>query len=397
MAGMGCVLMDDFADALLMVKAGHPELAGWWGKLLGGSGGGGGGAGKVYGVEWDYSSPSPKLTRIGDAAGFPDPVPATSLTGTGSSPFDRVMPWAGMRMCNIIGGEAAYWQGDPQFSETDYDTMVFIPEFWYKAEKDTNASKWRWSISPSEKDGYAKHPGSGRYIGRFHSSGSSAGVYSKADAMPLASTTRSDYRTYSHGKGTKWWMLDIATWSALQLLYLIEFADFDSQTVLELGQSSGDVVASGGTSGAVYHTLKRSGESNQYRWVEDPYSNGYIWIDGLVASSRVAYVGTDNARFSDDTTYLTNTGITLPASAYATGFGFSSAFPWALIPDTSGGSSDTYVTDYVFSNANHNDKRALSGGGRSGGTLSQGLFCFNAANSGEYNATYLSSRLIFIP
>ena len=40
MAGMGCVLMDDFADALLLAKAGHPELAGWWGKLLGGGGGG---------------------------------------------------------------------------------------------------------------------------------------------------------------------------------------------------------------------------------------------------------------------------------------------------------------------------------------------------------------------
>lgn len=39
---MGCVLMD-FADALLMVKAGHPELAGWWGKLLGGGGDDGGG------------------------------------------------------------------------------------------------------------------------------------------------------------------------------------------------------------------------------------------------------------------------------------------------------------------------------------------------------------------
>ena len=28
--------MDDFADAYLMCKLGHPELAGWWGKLLGG-------------------------------------------------------------------------------------------------------------------------------------------------------------------------------------------------------------------------------------------------------------------------------------------------------------------------------------------------------------------------
>ena len=30
----------DFAEAYLMCKLGHPELAGWWGKLLGGGGGG---------------------------------------------------------------------------------------------------------------------------------------------------------------------------------------------------------------------------------------------------------------------------------------------------------------------------------------------------------------------
>ena len=45
MAGSGWVLMDDFADAYLLTKLGHPELAGWWGKVLGGSSGGGGGGG----------------------------------------------------------------------------------------------------------------------------------------------------------------------------------------------------------------------------------------------------------------------------------------------------------------------------------------------------------------
>ena len=51
----------------------------------------------VYGVEWDYSQASPALTRTDDAVGFPAPVPATSLDGSGSSPFDSVMPWAGMK------------------------------------------------------------------------------------------------------------------------------------------------------------------------------------------------------------------------------------------------------------------------------------------------------------
>lgn len=35
----------DFADAYLLTKLGHPELAGWWGKVLGGGSGGGGGGG----------------------------------------------------------------------------------------------------------------------------------------------------------------------------------------------------------------------------------------------------------------------------------------------------------------------------------------------------------------
>lgn len=59
---MGCVLMDDFADALLMVKAGHPELAGWWGKLLGGASGGGGSGGGGGGYDDGGDKPFDELT-----------------------------------------------------------------------------------------------------------------------------------------------------------------------------------------------------------------------------------------------------------------------------------------------------------------------------------------------
>lgn len=69
MAGMGCVLMDEFADALLMVKAGHPELAGWWGKLLGGD-------------EKTFYAINPKQTGTGDPS--PDNIrpilPGLTLT-----------------------------------------------------------------------------------------------------------------------------------------------------------------------------------------------------------------------------------------------------------------------------------------------------------------------------
>lgn len=50
----------------------------------------------IYGVEWDWTSSGPtKGTRTDGAAGFADPQPAVN-NGNGSSPFDGLMPWAGM-------------------------------------------------------------------------------------------------------------------------------------------------------------------------------------------------------------------------------------------------------------------------------------------------------------
>lgn len=50
----------------------------------------------IYGVEWDWTSSGPtKGTRTDAAAGFSDPNPAVN-NGNGSSPFDNLMPWAGM-------------------------------------------------------------------------------------------------------------------------------------------------------------------------------------------------------------------------------------------------------------------------------------------------------------
>lgn len=53
----------DFAEAYLLTKLGHPELAGWWGKLLGGASGGGGSGGGGGGSDDDGGSkPFDELT-----------------------------------------------------------------------------------------------------------------------------------------------------------------------------------------------------------------------------------------------------------------------------------------------------------------------------------------------
>ncbi len=346
----------------------------------------------AYGVEWNYNQSSPALTRVGLAASLADPVPATTLYETGSSPFDSIMPWAGMRRYNIIDGAVAYSEDDAGYSESAYDTMVYIPEFYYTAHKDTTDGKWLWAISPTPLEGYVKHPGSGRYVGRFKTSGSSAAVCSMAGVQPLVNTSRTNFRTYSRNKGAKWYMLDLASWSALQMLYLVEFANFDSQGKIGQGYGS-DSQATGSTTGALYHTINGGSTYNSYRWVEQPFGRCREWVDGFVASDRAVYTGISNATFGDTTTGLSATGITLPSSNYISGFGYSEECPYAFIPD-SASSGSSAVSDYVYS---YTGVCALYVGGYFNSSANYGFFFFGANNTASNSNSSLGSRLLYIP
>jgi len=346
----------------------------------------------AYGVEWNYANSATTLTRKGLAASFTNPSPATSVSGTGSSPFDNIAPWKDMEVVNVKPDGTILHKGDAGFSMTDNDTMVYIPEFYFTAYKDTENQKWLWAISPTEKEGYVKHPGSGRYVGRYHTSGSSSAVYSKSGASPLVNTNQTNFRAYSKNKGAGWYMLDLASWAAVQMLYIVEFANFNSQSMLGTGWNTGSIASMGGTDAATYHTIKASRAHNQYRWIEDPFSNVYDWIDGFVGSTQEVYAGTNNAAFNGDPSTLTRTGIKLPSSNYIKGFGYSKYAAWAFLPDTTGGTATTYVTDYALS---YSSLRPACVGGCCGSDGNYGLFYFSAYGTASASNGSLGSRLLF--
>lgn len=359
-----------------------------------------------YGVDWFYSGTSPQLTRIGSAANFSDPQPATSLNGSGSSPFDSIMPWAGMKRYNIINGAVSYSQDDAGFSQTNYDTVVYIPAFYYRAEKDTTEQRWTWAISPTAQEGFSKHPGSGRYVGRYHMNRFGAEVYSRSQLVP-SSDSSANLRSYAHSKGASWYMLDFATWSAIQMLYLIEFAHFGSQTTLGTGYVgvTSSAASGGATDNAVYHTLKVSGEHNQYRWIEDPYSNIRDMIDGAYAATYGEfYAGIDNSQFNSSRppAGTSSTGIYLSSGegwSAITDFKTSASannVPWAFVPNGSGTTDNSkYVTDGVKSGANC--VVSIGGDYSSTDSANNGMFSFDASQRYNSSKTNVGTRLIFIP
>lgn len=69
----------------------------------------------IFGVVWDYANSATSLTRL-TAASDPNGYVTVDITeepnaalgtGTGSSPFDSFMPWAGMEEYNIINSSGS--------------------------------------------------------------------------------------------------------------------------------------------------------------------------------------------------------------------------------------------------------------------------------------------------
>lgn len=355
----------------------------------------------VFGVCWDTSNSSTALTRLtpsSDPYGYvtksvtTEPKPAVG-TGSGSSPFDSYAPWNGMKECNLnASGTVTAWKGDSRFShDCDY-TMVFIPAF-YVAQK-RSGTKQYFYVSDKPKTGFTKHPGSGKYIGKYHMGSVRP---STALVSPYVNITRATARSNAKSKGSKFHLYDFATYCAIIFLYIVEFANWNCQTKIGQGfVSRNSSTQSGATDSMTYHTGRASGTdgqtSVQYRWIENLWGNVYQWVDGFNANGTAAYYCTDPSKYADDTaTGYTNIG-TLPASGWIKDLTVTDN--GLLIPKTSGGSETTYVPDYAYSDP---DWRVLCVGGDWNEGTYAGLLSFNASTSSSGSYSNVSARLLCEP
>ena len=146
----------------------------------------------------------------------------------------------------------------------------------------------------------------------------------------------------------------------------------------------------------VYHTGRAHSGDNaavQYRGVENPWGNVREWVDGINIGERSVYICTDPENYVDNTaTNYTYSNIQLSKSGWIKGLGLSTNFPWAYLPNESGGSSTTYIPDYMYSSTGW---RGLYVGGNWSERLNAGLFCFIASSSSSFTSSDLGARLQF--
>ena len=293
----------------------------------------------IYGVDFTNMATTSKCTRTDAAANFADPQPAVA-GGTGSSPFDNIMPWSGMVRST-----------DPNAGE-----VVAIPKFYYKWETDgTKATGLK--ISMGKQPGFKTSPahmdkGDGKgerdvvYVGRYHSCSTNK---STTGQMPKTKITRSAARTAVHSLGSNVWQFDFATRVTIWMLYLVEFADWNSQAKIGYGCGNRSSAKNVGASDSMqYHTgtmqANRTdwGIGVQYRYIEGLWDNVYDWMDGCYYSTNRMFVILNPNNFSDTEN---GTVIGKPvASDWIASFAVSD---WAIYPNsTTGGSSTTGSCDY---------------------------------------------------
>lgn len=248
----------------------------------------------IYGVYWGGTG-EPGMTRTDDASEFVDPVPYVSGASAYASPFDDLMPWKGMVRVS-----------DPEAGE-----LVAIPKFWYKWTRSGDSMKLQiadkategFLVSPAHADrGDGKGERDVVYVGRYHCA---SDYKSKTGNSPKANITRSAARSGIHNLGSTIWQWDYAMLWTIRMLYLVEFANWNSQAKIGYGCSdSGSVQNSGLTDSMPYHTgTTKSNRTTyghtQYRYIEDLWGNVLDWCDGIYFSGADVYCIKNPASFSD--------------------------------------------------------------------------------------------------
>ena len=304
----------------------------------------------IYGAEWDGTSTT-EWTRTDDSVGFTDPSPAVN-NGNGSSPFDTIMPWAGM----VVEDDATAGK------------LVKIPKYWFKWTRSGNGMKLQISngpeagfhVSPAHADrGDGKGERDYVYVGRYHCNTS---YKSQAGSQPAVSMTRAAARSSIHNLGSTYWQYDYAMYWTTMMRYLVEYANLNSQATIGYGFSpSFQKYNIGATDNMVYLTGTSAASrttygSVQYRHIEGLWDNVFDWCDGIRFSGSTVYCIANPASFSD-TSGGTNVGTRATSSGYISGWTnpTASGFEYALYPNAVAGSESTYGCD----RCNHNTSGGL--------------------------------------
>lgn len=365
-----------------------------------------------YGVLIDNRNSSPLLTRVGNPTLHQTLPIQSSLKGCTLLDDGTVNYY-------LSSTRDSYKENNTTASVldgTDGQVMVEIPEHYFKVKTiDTYQTEIRISTVPLS--GYMLVPK--RYISKYKATlqrsnnklssvlnlttdyrGGNNSATNDANSKtllgkPVSSVSLTNFRTYARnrGNGTRWNCSTYESHKSLYWLYVIEYANLNSQaavtskdaitgfmqgglgagvttanstewnnfngynpicpigTTSSLGNSSGEidftVVDFGGTG------VDRTFKANRYRGIENPFGDIWEWTDGILVNNNVTsdlYTCSNPDNFSSTvlTNYI-NRGSIIRTDGYVKTMILG--VNGDILPTSIGGSANTYYTDYYYQTA----------------------------------------------
>lgn len=343
---------------------------------------------QFYGVRIDKgnSNPETAVTRTGDAVG---------LTVEN---FWNVYPYNAIRAVLVKSGIVqAELSKDlsHNYVASDGDVFMEFSKFWWKFEN--TPTHLEIKIATAEVEGFVSPAFEEKekiYIGRYLGYELDGKLRSVKGYEPTGSKTIGDFRVIAQANGTGYSQLPYLATLAVQVLYLVQYANLDSQTALGRGwvDSPAGYANTGGTDGKGFNYGETTGKLQMSLYgIEDFWGNKLQWLDGIATDANNDIL-VSNGSFNDNGsgyTKHTNTGAVKDDAGYIkdvmggdiTGF---------LNADKSG-SSTTYYCDNGYIRPT---KVAYFGGYRSDAS-SAGAFFLRLYYAASGSGARVGARLYF--
>lgn len=326
------------------------------------------------------------MTRTDDATNFSQPTIAIGNSEQGSSPFNNCYPWSKIVKKTI-----------------DNQALIEIPKFWFKWTK--NGSTMKLQISDKPVYGFHVSPmhadrGDGvgerdlAYIGRYKCC---QDWKSKKNQAPIVSKTIGESREGIAALGNGYYQQDYAAFWTIRMLFLVEFATWDGQSILKNTtdwNSMGEILT-GSSSTMTYHTgITQDGHGTIYRWIEDPWENVLEWVDGIYYNSSNVYCINNPKNFATGSNGV-KIGSRITTSGYIASWAIPSTtgYEWALIPSTTTTNKTVICDEYYYSS---NGTVLYTSGSRLAWEAHGPFFLYTDFTALSTSA-YMTSRLMYLP
>ena len=381
-----------------------------------------GGIDTIYGIE--YNKKTDTFTRL-----------AGSKNMTAGADFNLTQPWAGMRRCIVDDAiNVLAYHGEPGYIEdgSTGQVMLEIPKFYYKTEWFKDGYRKYASFSP--RDGFVLHPAfirngmeiSNLFIGAYEASifDTSANTYllndeqvadftattgdklsSIAGAKPCSGIIHSFHitsaRITANNRGIGWGQQDFLTICAIQLLFTIEHASYDTQT--EVGRGVVDKSGGGNESeitGATSFLGNLTGMapgangfvSISYRGIENLWGNIWNFVDGLNIRNNEPFYA-DHAFVSDkfDGNYKLMGGNLASKDGFISDILLTPQADFGYLPTHVEGNNASFLHDYCWQTSGNTI--ALLGGAWYPGVFAGG-FCWKLTSPSATRSRTIGARLL---